>query len=138
MDDFRHMLDSSEMTVDSVLIGRGASIIQVPAEHWKSDVATATQRILERLVFMTQEHHLVRRYAVKEIARRSRAVSEEQISRQLSLSPSRVHQILDELESRLFFVVRNSKGSVSWAYPFTADETPHRVIRQSRRPARAA
>jgi len=138
MDDFRQMFDSSEMTVDSVLIGRGPSIIQIPADHWKSHVATATERISERLAFMTREHHQVRRYAVKEIARRSSTVTEVQISRHLKLSRSRVHQILDELESRLFFLVRNARGAVSWAYPFTADETPHRIIRKSQRPARAA
>jgi len=138
MDDFTYIGNSSEQPEDSVLIGRGANIDRIPADHWKGHVAAATERISSRLAFMTEEHHLVRRYAVKGIAQRSRPLTEAEISRQLRLSRPRVHQILDELESRLFFLVRDSAGAVSWAYPFTVEETPHRIIRRFRRPARAA
>jgi hypothetical protein len=33
--------------------------------------------------------------------------------------------IIGELERALFFVVRNDRNAVSWAFPVTADETPH-------------
>ena len=138
MDDFTYVVGSEDQTEDSVLIGRGANIVEIPADHWKGHVAAATERISSRLTFMTEEHHLVRRHAVKEIARRSRPLTEAEISRQLRLPRPRVHQILDELESRLFFLVRDSRGAVSWAYPFTTDRTPHHIIRQGRPPAWAA
>ncbi len=138
MDDFSYVLGPDAGAENAVLVGRGSNILRIRSDHWKGHVAVATERVLARLAFMSEEHHLVRHFAVKEIARRSSVVTEAQISRQLKLPRSRVHQILDELESHLFFVVRNARGAVSWAYPFTSDETPHRVVRQLRRPARAA
>jgi hypothetical protein len=138
MDDFTHLVGSEDLPEDFVLIGRGAKIVRIPADHWKGHVAAATERISSRLAFMTEEHHLVRRYAVRQIALRSRPLTEAEISRGLTMRRPRVHEILDELETGLFFLARNSVGAVTWAYPFTADETPHRIIRRSRRPARAA
>ena len=34
---------------------------------------------------------------------------------------------LAELERRLFFLVRNRAGEVSWAFPVTAEVTPHQL-----------
>jgi hypothetical protein len=36
--------------------------------------------------------------------------------------------VLEELEAQLFFLVRNDRGAVSWAFPVTVDPTPHRLI----------
>jgi len=38
-----------------------------------------------------------------------------------------VKVILDDLESKLFFLVRNGQDAVAWAYPVTAEPTPHRL-----------
>jgi hypothetical protein len=138
MDDFSYVVGLASEDDDSVLIGRGTTIVKIPADHWKSHVAAATERISARLAFMSEEHHLVRRFVVTQIARRVKPVTAAQITRQLKLPQDRVQQILGELESRLFFLARNSEGAVSWAYPFTVDHTPHTVIRPSRGAARAA
>jgi hypothetical protein len=138
MDDFSHVLDLDSEDDDSVLIGRGATIVRIPADYWKGHVAAATERISARLAFMSDEHHLVRRFVVTQVARRVRPVTVAQISRRLKLQRDRVQQILGELESRLFFLARNSAGAVSWAYPFTVDQTPHIIIRPSGGTARAA
>ena len=138
MDDFTYVLDSSEQPEEPVLVGRGNGIVRISADHWKTHVASATARISARLGFMTPEHHLVRQFAVLEIARQSRPLTEPGISRHLKLSKDLVHRIVGQLERRLFFLSRDSRGAVTWAYPFTADRTPHRVLRKSRRPAWAA
>jgi len=39
----------------------------------------------------------------------------------------RVVEILAELQKRLFFLVLNDAGEVSWAFPVTTDRTPHRL-----------
>jgi len=39
----------------------------------------------------------------------------------------RVKSILEELERKLFFLVRNEQGAVSWAYPMTVETTPHKL-----------
>ena len=138
MDDFTYVAGSGDNIEDQVLIGRGADIVKVPGDHWKGHVAAATERISARLAFMTEEHHLVRRFSVKEIAGKSRPLSEAEISRQTGLPRPRVHQLLNELEARLFFLARDSTGRVTWAYPFTSDQTSHRVLRAARRPSWAA
>ena len=37
----------------------------------------------------------------------------------------RMLKLLDELETRLTFLFRNDEGAVAWAYPVTAEPTPH-------------
>ena len=138
MDDGTYLWGPELDSDDSLLIGRGTDIDRVPADHWRAHLAAAGERISARLAFMSRDHHLVRRFAVTEIAKLVRPVTETQISQRLKLPRARVHQVLGELESRLFFLARDSKGAVTWAYPFTSDETPHSVIRPSRPAARAA
>jgi len=38
-----------------------------------------------------------------------------------------VTAILDDLERNLFFLVRDARGDVSWAFPVTAEKTPHKL-----------
>jgi hypothetical protein len=35
--------------------------------------------------------------------------------------------VLDDLQRHLFFLVRDSNGEVSWAFPVTSDRTPHHL-----------
>jgi hypothetical protein len=81
-----------------------------------------------RLSFMTRQHHQVRYFVVRELPRIGRAIAPELNATGLRLPLYRLSEILDELEKRLFFLVRNKNGHVAWAYPVTAEETPHRLI----------
>jgi hypothetical protein len=36
--------------------------------------------------------------------------------------------ILDQLERRKTFLFRSQPPAVTWAYPVTVDETPHRAV----------
>jgi len=40
----------------------------------------------------------------------------------------RTDQILTDLEERLFFLVRDHSGDVSWAFPVTVDNTGHHLL----------
>ena len=51
----------------------------------------------------------------------------ELIAAELMIALPRVNEILAELEERLFFLVRDENGHVSWAFPVTVEETPHRL-----------
>ena len=51
-----------------------------------------------------------------------------EIAQALNLPIERVTAILDELESKLFFLVRNAQGNVAWAFPVTIEPTPHRLM----------
>jgi hypothetical protein len=77
---------------------------------------------------MSEEHHLVRNFVVSELARTGQPVQPEVISQRLKLSLARVNTLLDELEKNLFFLVRNLRGAVSWAYPVTVERTPHQLF----------
>jgi hypothetical protein len=77
---------------------------------------------------MSREHHLIRRFVVKELPRAGNPLKPELISQRLKLPVGRVDDILDELERNLFFLVRNSQGAVTWAYPVTVEKTPHGLV----------
>jgi hypothetical protein len=109
-----------------VLVGRGGRILTMPEESWREGVAAAGPRIAERLEFMTAEHHAVRDLVVREMSR-GLPLTARTIGEALGMATPRVDALLDELHRRLFFLVRNDDGEVRWAFPVTADVTPHRL-----------
>jgi hypothetical protein len=76
---------------------------------------------------MSEIHHLVRYFVVRELPHIGQPISPALISQALKLPPDRVETILDELEQHLFFLVRNEVGAVTWAFPVTVEETPHHL-----------
>ncbi len=74
---------------------------------------------------MSEDHHRVRDFAVTELLRTGMPLPPEAIAEKFDLAVPRVVAILDELEKHLTFLFRNDRGSVTWAYPVTVDETPH-------------
>lgn len=112
---------------DALLLGLGRHMIPIPRAIWRRQVDKVGQKIEAALGFMTAEHHLVRNFAVRELPRVGEPLSPQFISQRLDLPVARVNAILDELERNLTFLFRNPHGAVAWAYPVTADQTPHRV-----------
>jgi hypothetical protein len=112
---------------ENVILGKGRHFKTIPRDSWEKQVAIESQHIPAVLDFMTKEHHLVRNLVVKEIARKGKPVSPEAIAEKLAMSPSKVIGILDDLEKNLFFLVRNDRGNASWAFPVTAEKTPHKL-----------
>ena len=113
---------------ETVLTGRGRKIESMPRSEWEGHLSKVPEGMKTRLSFMTAQHHLVRYFVVRELPRVGRPIAPEIIASRLMLPLKRVNEILAELEERLFFLVRNESGQVSWAYPVTADETPNRLI----------
>ena len=112
---------------DPVIVFRGGKAEEVSGPAWAMEVRAAPARIAERLEFMSMDHHAVRRFAVCELVRTGRPVEPEVIGSQTALGLDRVTDVLAELEERLFFLVRNDDGNVTWAFPVTVDRTPHRL-----------
>ncbi len=110
-----------------VLIGREREIVTIRREAWEQGLAGRAPLIKARLEFMSESHHLVRNFVVKEIPQAGKPLSAELISRRLDLPLERVNSVLEDLEKNLTFLYRNKQGSVAWAYPVTADETPHKI-----------
>jgi hypothetical protein len=69
----------------------------------------------------------VRNFVVKELPYVGEPLSPEFVARALDLPVNRLDVILDELEKHMTFLFRNEHGAVAWAYPVTADTTPHHI-----------
>jgi len=79
------------------------------------------------LSFMTPPHHAVRNFVVRELPRQGRPLGPGQIAQSLGIEVETLRSLLDDLEKHLFFLVRNSEGQVTWAFPVTTCRTPHKL-----------
>ena len=105
----------------------GLRMVRVPAFVWKRRVRNGARSTADHLDFMSEEHHLVREFAVRELPGIAKPPSVELIADRLSLPADRVNEILDDLEKHKTFICRNDDGAVEWAYPVTVARTPHAV-----------
>jgi len=112
---------------ETVLLGRGRQMLQIPRATWEQHLSQVPEHSQTRLSFMSEDHHRVRYFVVRELPRVGAPIQPQLISGELELPIDRVTAILDDLERNLFFLVRNDQGAVSWAYPVTTDETPHHL-----------
>ena len=110
-----------------LLLGIKRFIFPVPRAVWQKQVMKSARGTSRHLSFMSTEHHQVREFVVRELPRFARPLEPELIAAELGLSLDRVQTILDELEAHMTFLFRNENGAVTWAYPVTVDETPHRL-----------
>ena len=113
--------------VEKILLGRGQSILEAPEADWKMHLAQIPPGWQARLSFMTDTYRRLRYFVVKELADRQKPLEPEYIAEKLDLPLATVQQILEDLEKRLFFLVRNDQNAVAWAYPVTVEPTPHRL-----------
>ena len=102
-------------------------MLRVPAAIWKRNVRSEARGIATRLEFMGPEHHQIRNFVVTELARTQQPLSPDLIGDKVGFAAEQVREILETLEARLTFLYRTDGHDVDWAYPVTAEETPHRV-----------
>ena len=112
---------------DTLLRGFSRYMIPIPRMLWRRQVSRRAERIGAGLGFMSEEHHRVRNFVVRELPGAGEPLSPGFIAERLGLTIDRVAAILDELEKRMTFLFRDPRGSVVWAYPVTVDTTPHHV-----------
>ena len=116
---------------DALLRGFSRYMVPIPRMLWRMQVSKRAGKIGAELGFMSEEHHRVRNFAVRELPAVGEPLSTEFISERLSLPVDRVRAILDELEQRMTFLYRGGRGEVVWAYPVTVETTPHQVTLSS-------
>lgn len=102
-------------------------MLPIPEALWQKRIFAVGRRIEAEIAFMKEDHYRVHHFVVRELPRIGRPLTEEFISENLDISVERVAAILDELDSRMLFLSKNSEGAVLWAYPGTAEVTPHHV-----------
>ena len=112
---------------ENILASAGNQLTEIPREIWRQHEEQTLQDISKALGFMTKAHHLIRYFVVRELPRLGKPIPPELISDELKIPLARTTEILDDLEKNLFFLVRNDQGEISWAFPVTADETPHQL-----------
>lgn len=105
------------------LLGMGRLLLPLPRNIWQRNVTAGDPHAL---AWISEDHHRVRDYAVRELPRHAAPLRPDRIAADLNIPLSQTIAILDELEKRLTFLFRNPEGAVTWAYPVTVDETPHR------------
>ena len=116
---------------DALLRGFSRYMVPIPRFLWRMQVSRRAKRIGAGRGFMSEEHHRVHNFVVRELPVAGVPLSPEFISEKLSLPVDRVRAILDELERRMTFLYRNGREEVVWAYPVTVETTPHRVTLSS-------
>ena len=116
---------------NSLLLGLWRLMVPLPEMVWHGQVTKGAEGTVASLAFMSEDHHRVRDFVVMEIPRAGEPLSPEVIAKALDLPLARVIDLLDELERNMTFLFRNEQGAVSWAYPVTVDQTPHRLAYNS-------
>ena len=111
---------------ERVLLGVGQRMIPVPEWLFRPMVGRDAKKLAKRPA-LEPDQRRVQHFAVREIPRRREPIAPEAFAAELELSVDEVRRILDELERRMTFLCRRGGDDVVWAYPVTAEETPHQV-----------
>ena len=78
---------------EKILLGRGQKIIEIPQATWKHDLKQIPQHSQSRLNFMTDTHHQIRYFVVKELVNRQKSIEPELISEKLNIPLEMVKSI---------------------------------------------
>ncbi len=65
---------------ETVLTGRGRQITEIPREVWEEHLSQVPDRFKGTVSFMSEEHHLVRNFVVRELPRVGAPIPSEQIA----------------------------------------------------------
>jgi DprA winged helix domain len=115
------------MAEGAVLLGRGAELVPLDEGEWWRALQAHAPHARRRFEALPPLHRRLRRSAVLRLVATGRPVPAEALAAESGAPLSQVVAALAELESRLFFLVRDGGGAVSWAFPVTADATPHHL-----------
>jgi hypothetical protein len=112
---------------ETLLLSRSGQLVPFSRAVWERHLAQAPVHAQTRLSFMTPAHHRLRYFVVRELPRLGAPLPPKLLAQRLDLPLPEVIRLLDDLEQHLFFLARNEQGAVAWAYPVTAEPTPHRL-----------
>jgi hypothetical protein len=110
-----------------VLVGRGAGVEAMPEAEWWAALQSQLPGARRRFEGLPPLLRAVRRAAVLRLVETSRPVPPAALASQVGAPLGEVVAALAELERRLFFLVRDGAGAVTWAFPVTVEATPHHL-----------
>lgn len=102
-------------------------MLSIPPFLWEKQIAKGKERLRSNVRFMTEEHRAVHHCIVRELPKVGTPISPEFIADKLSIPLDTVESIFHDLAEHMTFICRNSEGMAAWAYPVTAEKTPHHV-----------
>ncbi len=112
---------------NKLMAGVWRYIVGVPPFLWEKQIEKARHKVKRSTAFMSAEHRSVHYYVVRELPRLGKPIPSELVAQELGLTLEQTQAILEDLETHLTFLYRNSDGEVTWAYPVTVDKTPHAI-----------
>lgn len=115
------------MDMRRVLLGCKHSMVPVPWALFTLILRRGARKTKAVLGGLDDDHRQVHHFVVKNLPSLARPMPPEFISARLKMEEGRVIEILDELERRLIFLFRPGGRDVVWAYPVTAEPTPHKL-----------
>ena len=110
-----------------LMAGVSRHILRLPPAIGKKRVSQLADRARAEVGVVSTQHRAVHHFVVREMPRFGRPMPPQTIAEGLDLPLPTVIQILTDLEARKIFLFRDEEGSVVWAYPVTAEQTPHRI-----------
>ena len=110
-----------------MMAGVWRHMLRLPDQLGWKRVRQLGERAREVVGEVSPQHRAVHHFVVRELPRFGRPMPPEHIADGLELPVARVTEILAELEARKGFLFRDEDGAVVWAYPVTAEPTPHRI-----------
>ena len=110
-----------------VLLGFKQWMVPIPWFFFLLILFRGTKKTKSILGGLDDEHRHVHHFVVKTLPLVAKPMSPDYVANRLKLEKSRVIKILDELERRLIFLFRPDGRNIVWAYPVTAEPTPHKL-----------
>ena len=97
---------------NKLMMGLWRYMLSVPPFLWEKQIAKGKKKFAGHLAFMSEEHRLVHRFAVRELPIAGKPLSPEFISNALNIPIQRIIAIMDDLESHMIFIFRNAQGEI--------------------------
>ena len=111
-----------------VLLGFKHRMVSIPWFLFTRILQHEAKKTKRILCDLDDEHRRVHHFVVKKLPGLARPMPPEYIADRLKLDKAMVIRILGELERRLIFLFRPRGRDVVWAYPITAEPTPHKLV----------
>lgn len=112
---------------DWLMAGVWRLILRLPPAIGRKRVGQLAERAREVVGAVSAQHRAVHHFIVRELPRLGTPMPPQHIADCLDLPLPAVIGTLADLEAGKGFLVRNEDGAVVWAYPVTAEPTPHRI-----------
>jgi hypothetical protein len=113
--------------MQKVLLGVRRHMVPIPWGLFRRRFPAEARKTNRALGGLDEEQRRVHHFVVRELPRLGQPMSPDYVAAALQMTETRVVEILDELERRLIFLYRPEGRDVVWAYPVTAEPTPHHL-----------